>query len=976
MLELINFILCILILIPALIILFSLKGKKPNKVKEDILFIEKQILKSLILTFYLLLYLYELLKEDEIEDKNTLNYAKYNIYKTKIICFNIYIVLLFKNNFFLCIEDYFTYTNPNHYFNSLFHKSKNNILYEFISVCTASVLSLLYFYKTPLNFLIILLNFKSNGFIEINEDSPFLIINSPKIVLIFIINIIILILYIALKLKLKKIVFKAREKLFRVLNRKIISTIFYILYISFSFLLFFLKDNKIFRIINSYLFLFVYSIDSFCELKTYSISKFAQYKLSHTIVDSIGSLLRSNKNEDYPTNAFLESLIEETSFRSIKKNNTTTTTDDENEENSLIMPLNNNDVELVLIYRNKIFIEDYFFYYYDFIMNLTFAALLKIYKEKKFSPSNLNNTQLKKELNITESTILEGGEKTNTLASSYTLKKIDTAEEEDTTSKSNINNDEFEFVKKYGRNDFFYVDEIFCDDIEESKYDNLNVKVTSYFTSKCVSNLFEKNLTSKIISESLKSHLKNNYKNEKIINSSKKDISTSNNIFLPYHSILSCNSKEEYFLHLKNMVIKSYDKLLKFDIFESNDDDINLNIDNSNKKIAKMLDRYFNYIKGVGVSSTFIPIVIGIFKVKINSFKTMLIYISCNSLVEDSPLNNNYSYWQLIRFSLKDKTKISSSKYRHSVLIGDDLIFDRKYAVPSIKEDNDSPYNKIEIKNYFNFEETIKHDIIFLKECGIKYSNFLLMYFEYENVQRHEKEGAIKIKKVGDNKAEIINTTYFMPIMREDEESDEDIYIGDHSKKDSENITKPANPPSSFIEENLKNSPENRISDINCNLNINKNEQKINQNKNNEEKNENNINVNLDISKSINNSDNEKKNYTSNSRFQSICGSLSNPEFLDEVMKSFDEGSGKSKNNQEDENSNMINYTEKIKINSYDGYFDDFSCVCLFSFENIFDLNIGCSCRNINYNQLEKNILDNFNNYTSRKHTLLNKSKK
>ena len=104
MLELINFILCILILIPALIILFSLKGKKPNKVKEDILFIEKQILKSLILTFYLLLYLYELFKEDEIEDKNTLNYAKYNIYKTKIICFNIYIILLFKNNIFNALK--------------------------------------------------------------------------------------------------------------------------------------------------------------------------------------------------------------------------------------------------------------------------------------------------------------------------------------------------------------------------------------------------------------------------------------------------------------------------------------------------------------------------------------------------------------------------------------------------------------------------------------------------------------------------------------------------------------------------------------------------------------------------------------------------------------------------------------------------------------------------------------------------------
>ena len=119
-----------------------------------------------------------------------------------------------------------------------------------------------------------------------------------------------------------------------------------------------------------------------------------------------------------------------------------------------------------------------------------------------------------------------------------------------------------------------------------------------------------------------------------------------------------------------------------------------------------MLDEYFDYIKGVGVSGTFLPIILGIFKVKINSFKTMLICISCNSLIENTP-SNSYSYWQLVRFSSSNTQKVVSSKYRHGILLKDDLIFDRKDALPSIKGINDVNYNKIEIKNYLNFEETI-----------------------------------------------------------------------------------------------------------------------------------------------------------------------------------------------------------------------------------------------------------------------------
>ena len=984
----INFFLCLLIFTPPTIILFALKGKKPYKVKEDILFIEKQFLKCFILSTYLLLYLYEILKSGEKEDNEKINDDIKTLFYIKIYSFNIYIVLLFMNNFFLCIEDYLTYINPIHYFISLINKTKSNVSYEIISISIVAILSVSYipyllelFYNLINNLFNYKLDFSFNmPLVSVDHDynNPFIILNVITLAFTLIINLIIMILYIKLKFRLKKIIFKTREKLFRIINRKIIYTLLYIIFLLFNSFLFYMetqkKDNElnyIFRIINSFLFLFVFFIDTFLEFKTFSSSKFTQYKLKYTLVESIGNCLNRNKDEDIPANNILDSIIQEDSRYNSNKN--IDVDEDDDEDNSLLMPINTNDIDLVLIYRNNIFIEDYFFYYYDFIMNITLCSLYKIYKDKKFSPSALNNKQLKNELNITESAIF-GAEKTNTFVSNNSLKKIDTVEEDNSTICINSIIDKFEFIKNTNKNDFFYAEEIFANNNNNFSYDNINVKITSYFTSKCVSNILDKNFTSKIISDSLKSHINANYNNgydDANVKINKNNISSdNNNNNLPYHSILSCNAKEEYFLYLNNMTIKTYDKQLTFDIFESNDDDINIETNNSNQKLAKMLDRYFNYIKGVGVSGTFLPIILGIFKVKINSFKTMLIYITCNSLIENSPMNT-YSYWQLIRFSPKNTKKVGSSKYRHNELIGDELIFDRKYALPSIKEDNDSSYNTIEMKNHMNFEETIKHDITFLNKCEIKNSHLLLMYFEYENVQKHELGGAIKIKKVSTNKAEIINTT-IMPIFKDEDESDDNIYLAFTKKTDSEVATI-----AKKSEINSKPSEEilNKIS-ATPNININENKKESQNKTNNKESETENINVNLDISKSVQNKESTKdlkKTVTSNSRIQSICGSLSNVDFLDDQMMSFDDQGG-AKNLPGSQNHNMLNYAEKIKMNSYDGYFDSFNCMCLFSFENIFNVGKGCCCNSYNYNQLQNNILKNFSYYVPRKHTVLTKS--
>ena len=1011
----INMIICLLIFLPALIILVTLRGKKPYKVKEDVLFIEKQALKCLILSFFMLIFLYELLKAEENDDDKYIDI----IFLIKIICFNVYMILLFMNNFFLCLEDYFTYTNPLHYFNSLFHHTKYNISYELISIMIPIIISVILILFNDLQIIkdsnIIINNSSIFTFIDfnisffanadnisssnstdiayentsiykdINEESPFIIFNSGILILIFILNIIIIIIYIVLKCKIKKIIFKAREKLLRIINRKIIASVFYILFALFNITLFIfyrIKEDQDYliqtlRITNSFLFLFVFLIDGFLEFKTYSTSKFAKYKLNHTIVDSIGNFFTGNQEEDIPSNNFLDSLIQD-----ISHNNEKETEEDEDEE-TLIMPINSNDIELVLIYRNKIYIEDYFFYYYDYVMNVTLVALLKIYKNKNFSPTAEINKKLTKEMNITESGIFDVGDKTNNTYNTFasndiTTKKTDNALDDDHLMNKTISKeDRFEFIKSWNRDDFSYSDIIFTNTIDDVTCDNLKVKVKSYFTSKCISNLFDKNFTTKIFCDSLKSHLEFDNNKNNSVKYNKNNISCENYFSLPYHSILSCNAKEEYFTFLRNMVIKTYDKQLTLDIFETNDDDIDNN--NSNKKLATMIDEYFDYIKGVGVSGTFLPIILGIFKVKINSFKTMLIYISCNSLIENSP-SNNYSYWQLVRFSSKNIEKVASSKYRHSVLLRDDLIFDRKDALPSIKGVNDLNYNKIEIKNYLNFEETIKHDIFFLNKIGINGSGLLMMYFEYENTQKHEQGGAIKIRKTEDDKAEIINNEISMPIMKEDEEeSDENIYISDFSKKqDSEIVTIPNSSKSDKKNQTLIN----KISLLNANMKKESKEKENNENDNAEiieneniekENKEDDILENLDIAQSIR--DKEKENLLKKKGYDGyICGSMNNMDFLDDAMMAFDDPAGGLKKSQ----ASMLNYSEKIKLNSYDGYFDDFNCMCLFSFENIFDFNsrsccCSCCCNSNFYNKLKDNIFSKFSDYVPRKHTVLKK---
>ena len=234
-----------------------------------------------------------------------------------------------------------------------------------------------------------------------------------------------------------------------------------------------------------------------------------------------------------------------------------------------------------------------------------------------------------------------------------------------------------------------------------------------------------------------------------------------------YWSLLATNGREEYFNKLKNTSIKTYDKNFTLDIFDSDDEEINYIEKGNNNDIAKLLDQYFTYIKGKGLNCTFIPLLVGVFKIKINNFKTLLIFITRNSLVENVP-KNFFTYWQLIRF-LKDKSqKIASSQFNSGTLVKDDPLFERAFQVET-KTDNPD-FNKIFMKNYLDFQDTIQSDLSFLKKIGVQNFDLLLMYYEYENTKKHEKQGAIKIKKTETGQTEFIEESIPKGALFDDEE--------------------------------------------------------------------------------------------------------------------------------------------------------------------------------------------------------------
>ena len=838
--ETLNLIISSILLFLNISMLHSLRKNKKLRCKEENLFLEKTFMTGICFIYYFFLTLAIIFGLCE-NNRNDI------FYQIEEYIFNIYIVIIYFINFYISLEMYFTYKNPFHYFLIIFDQ-KSMKIYEFLLfIITIGITAFNYY--DPLN---------EKQYISQNGDkfnTPFILLDKWKWIIFLILNIATIFFYIKLCLLIFQFEFNKKKKLQKIIIKKIIANLFYLIYVIYNFLTFkYFKEQvdllnynfKTAVIIGSFMILCILIIDSIIDLSILSTSKFSLYKLRDSVVGIFSSIF-PNDFDVYLNGEDYEESIRFSDF-GFDISNDNDDSSDENENEMSLIPICPEDSELLSIYKNEIYIEDYFLYFFDQYLNILMISLFEVYNSKFFSTNSINNQKLKEELNITCSAIGINNE-------SRTMEFID-------SKKIGEDGLEFDLHLKDNISPFTKFKEILG-----INTDNIRVKIYTYFSTQCVFNIMNSNLISKRIAFSLLSHFKRNIKNNDIENKKL------------FWSLTSVNAKEEYFKNIKNISFKSYDKKFNIDFFETEYEEISSN-NNSNKHIANMIKEYFRYMQnGKGQTGSFLPVLIGIFKIKINNFNTILAFVSRNTLVQNIP-KNFFTYWQLLRFDKKKPKKIASSKYGRRTIVKDESIFEREYSSGLKKGKLYS--KKVLLNNFSDFKEIISNDIRFLKENNLSSVNLLMMYYEYENTsKKDEEDGAIKIKKNESNEAEIIQV---------------DI-------------------------------PQNIINDVED-----------------EEKGGNNI---FEIENKAN------TNNLSNKKADKILNVFSK---YNEVVFGDDDYTpdyGKIPNN-------ILDYSEKVNINGYEGNFDNYNCLCFFTFENVFDTRSKFNYITESYNLFEKKITDNF----------------
>jgi len=799
--EIINFILSIVLIFFNFSMFYSLITYKKIRNKEENLFLYKTLCTVICFSFYIILFIAIVFEFGENDRDNIL-------YKIQEYIFNIYIIGIYAINLFSSIEIYYTYKHPIHYFILIFGK-KSRKIYEIIIILLVVIL-ITFDIIDPQKF-DETLKIEDK---EINSyGSPFIIIDNIKWIFFILMNGLTLVFYFRLINILTNFYFEKRTKLLKMLRKKIICQYCYLCYAFYNLLvagiLFMkpkIKNKSTIIIINSFLIILILMIESIIELSIFSTTKFAQYILPRTVIGWFSKIFPSDFKIELGYGIGSLSKLEDIS--SLK--DTTSYEEDDSENEKSLIPKCSKDEELIHIYKNNIFIEDYFMSFFDQYLNILTASLFKIYNSKLFSAKEAESKKLKKELGDLSVSRIGGAPEVSMTKDLSTI----TLEEE--------NYSNFSFSKTSQKDHFRQFR-----DILGNTPDEINVKILSYLTDNCVMNIIRFNLNPKQIATSLISHfiLKRNLDDSKLENKN-------------YLSLTSSNVKEEYFKNLKKVSFKSRDKYFNFEFFETKDGSL------SNYKVV-ILNNYFDYIQnGKGKTGSFLPEVIGIFKIKINNFNPVLLYISKNVLVDNIP-KNFFTFWQLINFDIDKPKKLASSKISKKTLVKEDNIFERVLL--------EAKTNNIYLKNYSEFSEIIENDFNFLKQNKIMNVNFLMMYLEYENTKKHETQGVVQIRKSDNNEAEIVDIKF-----------------------------------------SVKSMNTNSLSNKESNDEI--------------------------IEEKKNDKKNEKKGEENDDEIFSDEGF----DFMPDVGKTAHD---------------LMDYTEKVNISGYEGNYDDFVCMCFFTFENIFDLN-------------------------------------
>jgi hypothetical protein len=715
LLSLLDFLFGIILIFFTIIIFHPINKLKRYKVKEDQLFLQKTLITTIFFCLFLLLNLLSYFSDD---------LKKYTYIASNFV-FNAFVMILIIYNLLISIELYYTFNNPAHYFNRLFRQYKHNYLQElFIIIVTIVTIGL--------DFAICYKNLEKHSDEKIDDISlSFMVLNDEwKPFCIIILSIINLIVYGKIKSKVNKFYFTNQDKLVKVISRRSLNIYLYLIYGIFHIFPLIAKlldddsaKSEYFKLFSTLFFYIVIIDDYIIQISEIATSKFCEYRLKKTVLGYFCSCIYKPRK---PRTGAMQPLVNESSM---DKSDFSSFQNDFS--NTLDLVSNSiNDKELVNIYKNNIFIEDYYLGYFDQFLNIITASLYQVYNSKYFS-TQANERNLTNKLKIEDISAI-GGNMKDTSVSAINTKAV-------VNAKNEIGEDtvRFNFDKNLHKDDLKRFEDVLENKFLVRNNNNyLDISINSYLTTRCVECIYDQKIKGKNVGDSLISHM--------ILS----NISKNRNPENPranYWSLLASNGKEQYFNKLRNTSIKTFDKNFVLDIFDTDDGDVNFFEKGINNSLAQLLDKYFTYIHGKGVNGTFIPSLVGIFKIKINNFKTLLIFITKNSIVENAP-KSFFSYWQLLRILKGKPQKIASSQFSsRGSFIKDDPIFDRAFQIETIKDNPN--YNKICFRNYSEFQGIINSDIEFMRQVGAKNFDLLLMYYEYENTQKHEKQGAIKIRQ-------------------------------------------------------------------------------------------------------------------------------------------------------------------------------------------------------------------------------------
>ena len=840
-----SFFMLIILLITAIILLMiiPLLRKKYYTNKEDYLILNNQIyiLALMLINFIYIIFWFT----------GKLKFVQKIIFIILSYFANVYIIFLYINNFLVILDYLNTYSHPLYFFSYLLKIDKNKKkVYEIIIFGAIAFINLIEFLCFEIEYIYNKFYwddkiFDNRIFKDLNSKYknifPFIPYFRWRGLILIILSILTIIYNIYLFFIIRNFYYNKINLLMKNLAIKLLMNSIYLIYSIFLTFITLDKSEGL-KLALSIIFLFIILLDNSILLVKYSLSKFTQMKISKSYMGKIGFFINKcfhRKSKFVPLTYSMDNIENISSLLLI--------------ENSYNFPLNAFDQEILLMYKNDIFVEDYYLNFLDQFLNILTSSLYKLYNSKIFSIKEVNNKKLGKEMNIDVSSITGDG----ISGSSGVIGKDEIINSEDNTF--------FTLYRNKIINDFSIFEDVLNNE-NIIKNEDLRIDITCYYINSCVNNIFEKNYDSKSISKSLISHMFVQDRNTIGTHSSaiNQEIPPCN-----YYSLTAANAKELYFKNLKTICFKTYDKKYSLEIFEIDEKSKNLIVYSSNKEdkfnLSEIINKYFVYIDFKGVNNTFLPIILGIFKVKVNNFKSLLVIVTDNAIVENVPVEN-FNNWQLIRFMPKGLKKVSSSKYNRNTIVEDDLIFKRVLW----KEGTKGKDCKIKLNNYEEVKNIMISDINFLKSSGCFKFNLLLMYYEYESSQKLETfrlNEIIKIRNNNDNKPEIIY----------------DIL------------------PKFFLYEDSMLSSESEEINIIRSTNINKIED--NSQSNNDENNENNIESKTDEDIQLIN-----ENYSDDNNIITSKGL----------------------------NEKIIKYSEAINFNGYSGIFDNYKCLCFFTFENIF----------------------------------------